>query len=144
MTALRGKPVVGGRGEGRALVTRRPINFTASFMNLLPRRRAEVRDRHHDLFGKSIARTVLVFPACIGSTYTGMVITQLVQGGVGPAALVVQDADPLLVSGAVMAKVWFDRRVPVVECRGEDLFEKISTGDHVVVDGDSGAIHVGA
>ena len=146
MTTFKGTAIVAGRGAGKALVTRTPINFTAALTkphNLLPWRRGEIRDRHHDLFGSNVAGTVLVFPACVGSTFTGMVLMQLMSEGKGPAAIVVQSADSLLVSGAVLARVWFSKGVPVVEYQPDDLFEKIRPGDHVVVDGESGEIRVG-
>ncbi len=147
MTALKGRAVAGRRGEGQALVSTMPINFTAAFTkphNLIPSRRAEVRDRHHDLFGSNLAGRVLVFPACIGSTFTGMILMQLMSEGKAPAGIVVQHADSLLVSGAVLAQVWFTRGVPVVEYPAADLFDRIRTGDRVVVDGETGAISVGA
>ena len=77
MTTLKGRGYVAGTARGRALVTRMPMNFTASFsspVNLLPGRGSEIRDRHHDLFGRRIKGRVLVFPAAIGSTFTGMVL----------------------------------------------------------------------
>ena len=147
MIILQGRAVVGGRGEGLALVSTMPINFTAAFTkphNLLPSRRAEVRDRHHDLFGTNLAGRVLVFPACIGSTFTGMILMQLISEDKAPAAIVVQNADSLLVSGAVLAQVWFKKGVPIVEYSAVDLFDRIRTGDRAVVDGETGAIRVGA
>jgi predicted aconitase with swiveling domain len=146
MTTFKGTAIVAGRGAGEALVTRTPINFTAAFTkphNLLPWRRGEIRDRHHDRFRSNVAGKVLVFPACVGSTFTGMVLMQLVSEEKGPAAIVVQNADSLLVSGAVLAQVWFSKGVPVVEYQPEDLFEKIRPGDNVAVDGDTGEISVG-
>ncbi len=145
MTTLRGKPITGGRGEGRAIVTRTPINFTAAFMkpaNLLPRRRAEIRDEHHDLLGTRVDGSVLVFPSCVGSTYSGMMILKLVEQGAAPAAIVVQEADTLLVSGAVMAEVWFGKKLPVVEYPGDDIFDAIASDSMITVDGDTGEISI--
>jgi predicted aconitase with swiveling domain len=136
MSGFQGKVMLTGRGAGPALVTAMPMNFTASFtkpMNLIPSRRAQVMDRHHDLFKKNIEGSVLVFPACIGSTFTGMVLMQLMVEGHAPVAMIVRHADPLLVSGAVLAEVWFKKGVPVVEYRGDDLFARIKTGDWVEV-----------
>ncbi len=147
MEMLKGRVMLGGRGAGPALVTRMPMNFTAAFtkpVNLLPSRRAEIQDRHHELYRKNIEGSVLVFPACIGSTFTGMVLMQLMIEGHGPAAVVVQNADPLLVSGAVLAEVWFKKGVPVIEYRDADLFDRVRTGERVEVDGGSGEIRVGA
>ena len=145
LTILKGRAYVGGKARGTALVSRMPMNFTASFsspVNLLPGRRSEIRDRHHDLFGKKIKDTVLVFPAAVGSTLTGMVLLDRMHKGVAPCSLIVQRADSLMVSGAVLAKVWFNKGVPVVEYGKDDLFEKICTGDRVEVDGDTGEIKI--
>ena len=63
MIVLKGRAYVGGKARGPALVSRMPVNFTASFsspVNILPGRRSEIRDRHHDLFGKRIKDTVLI------------------------------------------------------------------------------------
>ena len=147
MSTMQGRGLIGGRAKGPALVTSMAMNFTAAFtkpVNAIPSRRAEIRDRHHELFRKNVKDTVLVFPACIGSTFTGMVLLELMVQGHAPAAMIVRSADPLLVSGPVLADVWFGRPGPVVECDREDLFERIRTGDLVEVDGDAGTIVVAA
>lgn len=145
MKVLKGKGYVGGKAKGKALVSRMPVNFTASFsspVNILPGHRSEIRDRHHDLFQKKIKDTVLVFPAAVGSTFTGMVLLDRMHQGAAPCAILVQKADPLLVSGAILAEVWFNKGVPVVEYESDDLFSKINTGDTVEVDGNTGEIRI--
>lgn len=145
MTTLHGRGIIQGRGKGPALVSRAPINFTAALTklkNLVPGRRAEVQDRHHELYRKNIKGTVLVFPACIGSTYTGMVLLELMYKRVPPAAMIVSEADSLLVSGAAIAEVWFGCGIPIVEYSSDDLFEKIQSGDTIEVDGTTGEIRI--
>ena len=145
MEKLNGRSMVKGRARAKALVTRMPVNFTAAFtkpVNMIPNKRGEIQDRHHDLFKKNVANRVLVFPACIGSTFTGMVLMQLMVEGRGPAAMIVQNADSLLVSGAVLAETWFKKGVPVIEYAGADLFDKIKTNNTVEVDGDTGEIRI--
>ena len=137
MTSLDAKVIIEGACDAPALVTRQPINFTAALCkvpNLLPFKRAEVRDAHHELFGQNIAGTALVFPSCVGSTYTGLVLLELVSRGRGPAALVVQKADPLLVSGVILSDVWYETSIPVLEHPGEDLFNAIRTGDRIRIE----------
>ena len=134
-----------GRGAGPALVTKMPVNFTAavsSLTNAIPGRRGIISDRMHELYGRNLKGTVLVFPACIGSTFTGMVLLELMRSGYSPAALVVQEADPLLVSGAVLAEVWFNAGIPVVEYSSANLYDNIFDGDLVSVNGTSGEITV--
>ena len=135
-----------GRGAGPALVTKMPVNFTAavsSISNAIPGRKGVIIDRLHDLYGRDMKGTVMIFPAAIGSTFTGMVLLELMRSGYAPAALVVQAADSLLVSGAVLAEVWFNAGVPVVEYPGADLFDQVKMGDRVEVDGATGEIRIG-
>jgi uncharacterized protein len=143
MTVLKGNPMIKGRASGPALVTKMPMNFTASFTkpkNLLPFWRALVQDTKHDLYGKNIKGTVFVYPATIGSTYTGMVLLEAMHQGAAPVAIIVQSADPLMVAGSILADVWFGKGIPVVEYPSEDIFDRIKTGDHVEVNGDTGEI----
>jgi predicted aconitase with swiveling domain len=145
MTILKGKPVFSGRGSGPAMKTKMPINFTASFTkpkNILPWCRSQIQDRHHDLFSRKIKGSVLIFPAAIGSTYTGMVLLELMYQARGPAAIIVQHADSLLVSGPVLAEIWFKKGIPVVEYPEEDIYDTISTGDWIEVNGETGKIEL--
>lgn len=145
MTNLSAKVIVPGACDAPALVTRQPINFVAALCkapNLLPFKRAEIRDQHHDLFGKNIMGSALVFPSCVGSTYTGLILLELVSMGHAPAALIVQSADPLLVSGIIAAHVWYEKSIPVFEYPGEDIFGAIRTGDRVRIEPGGGQIYV--
>ena len=146
-TERQGRVVIDGEGQGEALVTQQPLNFTAAMckpQNLLPGRKAEIRDAHHDLFEQNVEGRVLVFPACIGSTHTGLVLLDLVSLECGPAAMIVQSADSLLVSGVVLSDVWFDRSIPVIEYGGGDLFDIVKTGDAIRVERGTGKIFIGS
>lgn len=145
MTVIEGRPLVRGLAQGHATVTRMPLNLTAAFTkpaNLLPSRRSQVEDRHHDLVGRNIKGSVLVCPTLIGSTYGGMVLLELLCQDCAPAAIVVQRADSLMLSGAILGDVWFQKTVPAVEYRFDDLFEKIRDKDTVQVDGGTGRISI--
>ncbi|MFA6451511.1 MAG: DUF126 domain-containing protein [bacterium] len=140
-----GKRIVGGRGEGPAIVTRMPVNFTAAFtkiQNIFPGRRAEIRDRHHDLFGKNIQGSVLVFPTCIGSTHSGLVLLEISYRKVAPAAMIVRAADSLLASGAILGQVWYGRGIPLIEYHNDDFYDSVRPGDFIQIDGDSGKISI--
>jgi len=71
-----------------------------------------------------------------------MVLMQVMHDKAAPAAMIVQDADSLLVSGAVLAEVWFGSGIPIVEYKSNDLFDKIRTGVRVEVNGETGEIKV--
>jgi predicted aconitase with swiveling domain len=142
---LPAKFVIDGACDAPALVTREPINFTAALCklpNLWPSKRGVSQDEHHELFGQNFAGKALVFPSCIGSTYTGLVLLELVRSERGPAALVVQKADPLLVSGVVLSEVWYGQSIPVLEHSENDLFHAIQTGDRILIEPGSDKIGV--
>ncbi len=135
--------VIGGVAAGPAIVTRQPINFTAAMckvQNMLPSKRAEIRDSHHELFKQNIEDKVLIFPSCVGSTHTGLVLLDLVSMERGPAALVVRQNDSLLISGVVLSDVWFGKKIPVVEFEDERIYDLIADGTNVTVDADRAEI----
>jgi predicted aconitase with swiveling domain len=122
-----------------------PINFAAAFgraANAIPGQRSVINDRHHDLFKKNIKGTVLIFPACIGSTFTGMVLMQIMYKKEAPVAMVIHAADPLIVAGSILADVWFKCGIPVVEYDRQDMFNMVHTGDIIEVNGDTGKIKI--
>lgn len=145
METLHGRSVVPGRAAGEALVTQMPLNLTASFssvINILPGKGGTIQDRNHDLYRHDLTGKILVFPAAIGSTFTGMILMRLIDLGFAPAAIIVQTADSLLVSGVILARVWCDKSIPLIEYPPADLFAKISSGARLEVDGTTGEIQV--
>jgi predicted aconitase with swiveling domain len=143
MRSFTGKPVLGGQAKGPALFTDQAVNFTAGFtkpQNLLPWKRSQFCDRHHPWCGEDLKGKVVFLPACIGSTHTGLVVLDLVRLGIGPAAIVVEDADPLLVSGAVLSEVWYGRGMPIVSCHIAQFAAAIKTGTIAEVNGDTGEV----
>jgi predicted aconitase with swiveling domain len=71
-----------------------------------------------------------------------MVLLELMHKGASPAAIIVQNADPLMAAGPILADVWYGKGIPVVEYPHEDIFEMIRTGVRVEVNGDTGEIIV--
>jgi len=121
---LKGRAVVQGEAEGELLCTGQPISFYGG----VDPATGEVRDRTHELFGRSIAGKVLAFPAGKGSTVGSYVLYAMKRNGCAPAALLVERAEPIVVAGAVIAGV------PLVD--GIDL-SQLATGRRVRVSGDT-------
>ena len=145
MQTFKARKITGGIASGPAIKTRQAINFTGAMCkpaNLLPGRKAEVRDDHHELFGRNVKGTVLIFPSAVGSTHTGLVILDLVSRSQGPVAMVVQQADSLLVSGIVLSEVWYGPSIPLVECDDPDLYDSVEDGQPVEVDAEAGLIRL--
>ena len=117
------------------------LNIT-KIKNIVPFWRSQFQDRHHDFFKTDAKGKVLVFPAAIGSTFTGMVLLELIANKSAPAAMIVQSADSLLVSGPVLGDTWFDLSFPIVEYANSDIYNHISNDDKVTVNGTSGDIMI--
>ncbi len=110
------------------------------FRNGFPLWRAEVNDRHHPWHNTKITGKVLAVPACIGSIHTGLVLLDLVRKKAGPAAMIVDEIDTLMVSEILLSEVWYERSVPIVEYPTAEIRAKLTDGQIAEVDGDSSTI----
>lgn len=100
--------VSGGCAEGPALVTRERISFLG---NVDPGTGVVV-DPAHELYGRSIAGAVLIFPGGKGSTVGSYVIYQLRKRGLAPAAMVNLKSEPIVAVGAIISDIPLVDRVP--------------------------------
>jgi len=124
--------IIGGCGEGEALVSHEPICFY-----LTNPKTGVVRERTHELYGKNLAGKVLVFPSGKASSVVQIDgLYKLATNGLAPKALIVKDVETVLVVSAFLVKV------PLVDRLEKDPFEVIQTGDFVKVDAERGRITV--
>ena len=128
---LKGHKIVGGKVEGRALVSKDPICFlkTVDLHGLGV-------EEGHALHGKSVAETILVYPTGKGSTAGSYKLYQMALDGTAPKAIINMKADSVTISGAFLGKI------PMVHKFDTDPTEIIQTGDQVRVDGDTGTVTV--
>ena len=116
--------IIGGYGEGEALVSHEPICFY-----LTDPKTGVVRERSHELAGKNLAGKVLVFPSGKASSVVQIDgLFKLASHNVAPKALIVKNVETVLVVSAFIAKV------PLVDRLEKDPFQIIRTGDFVKVD----------
>ena len=131
-TRLKCHKIVGGCGEGEALVSHEPICFY-----LTDPRTGIVREKTHELAGKNLANKVLVFPSGKASSVVQIDgLFKLKSRNLAPIAMIVKDVETVLIVSAVLAKV------PLVDRLEEDPFEAIHTGDRVRVDAEKGLVTV--
>ncbi len=135
--AIACKSHVLGKREGELLTT----SQTVSFWGGVNPTEGIINDPRHELFGESIVGKVLAFPYGKGSTGTPMVILELVRVKKAPAALVLMEADPLLLSGPIIARHFYGQTIPVVTVNSEG-FQLLKTGPHAVVDGFKGKVTI--
>jgi len=95
------KKIVGGSGEGPAIVTAQPINFLA----MVDPKTGMITDPKHDLHNKSIKGAVLIFPFAVGSSVGAYAIYSLREYGTAPTAVVCVKADITTSSGCAIADI---------------------------------------
>ena len=129
---LRCHKIVGGYGEGEALVSHEPICFY-----LTDPKTGIVREKDHELAGKNLANKVLVFPSGKASSVVQIDgLFKLASHDVAPKALIVKDVETVLIVSAFLVKV------PLVDRLEKDPFEVIRTGDFVRVDAERGRVAI--
>ena len=124
--------IIGGYGEGRALVSHEPICFY-----LTDPKTGIVRERSHELAGENLANKVLIFPSGKASSVVQIDgLFKLVSNRVAPKAMIVKDVETVLVVSAFIAKV------PLVDRLEKNPLDVIRTGDFVKVDAEKGRVTI--
>lgn len=99
-----------GRGEGPVLVLDEPLSFWGG----LDARTGEIVDVHHPQRGRRVAGAVLVMRSGRGSSSSSSVLAEVIRAGVGPAAIVLGEADPIVALGCIVADELYGSAVPVI------------------------------
>lgn len=124
--------VVSGKGSGEAVVSEEPMCFY-----LCNPETGEVIEKNHPLQGKTISGKILVLKSGKGSSVVQVDgLYQLWSKGNLPAAIIVKEPDPVLVSAAVVVGV------AMVDKMEKDPFKVIKDGDFVVVDAISESVEI--
>lgn len=128
---LKGKKIYGGKAEGEALVSKRPLMGWGN----IDEKTGIYKERNHPLKGMCIKGKILVFPEPRGSG--GFIrFGRTVQYGTNPLAFVYREGNCLTLMASLNAKI------PSVTDFDRDPTEVIETGDYVIVDGDAGTVEI--
>ncbi len=143
---FKGRPVVPGNITANALVSHNGFNTLASFQKALmfKDKDAKCSDQNNpDIYEKPMHGAALCLPQTIGSTTGGMVIYCAAALGQQPACMLFsRPIDSLAAAGAILADVWTDVSMPVVDGLGEEFLAAVQTGEKVEVKED-GTVVVG-
>ena len=133
-TILKGRAITKSRVKGEAIVTSQSFMFT----HALDPKTGEVIDKRHELLGEKLKGKVFIFPYPVGSTSAGMWLLEAVRLGNAPLGLVMEEIDPVLATGALLAEIVLGKKIPVVDRLDRSPIEFFRTGDVVEVDADRG------
>jgi len=126
---IRGRGISSGRGKGPLLVSPVPL----SFLSGVDPESGIIIEKGHPLQGECITGKVLAFPYGKGSTVGSYVLYALSRNGHAPAAIINNEAEPIIATGAILGGI------PMVD-RIEIPMNRLRNGVQVLVNGDSGEV----
>lgn len=96
-----------------------------------------VKERNHDALGKCVAGKILIMPSGKGSSVVQLDgLYKLMMRGNAPAAIVVQEADTVLVAAVAAMET------PMVHRVDPAFFQEVQTGMELSLDADYGTITI--
>ena len=129
---LQGHPGIGPEASGVALVA--ADNFSARYD--LDLRTGVFSRPSHALFGESYVGRVLVLNAAKGGVATAWMLHAMAAGGLVPAALLLNFANPIMAQGAAFAGL------PLIDRFATDITAAIRSGDRLTVDPPEGRVTI--
>ena len=126
---LSGRTIYPGFAKGFVLVS----HFNISFFGGVDPESGVVVEKGHDLEGKSISQTILVFPSGKGSTVGSYTLYRLKAAGKAPLAIINTECEPITAVGCIIAEI---------PCIDQLDISFIRTGDFVTVDAEIGTMEI--
>jgi len=121
-----------GKAKGEVIVSKDAVCFY-----LVEPETGVVVEKNHDLEGKSVAGKILVMPSGKGSSVVQADgLYKLSQNGNAPKAMIIEHADTVLVSGAIVMEI------PMVHKVESKFYASIKNGDAIEIDADEGVIRL--
>ena len=143
---FKGRPVIAGSLQGRAVVSETGVNILASFQKDILAKKKVIRSsdqNNSSLFGKVLTGKILCLPRTIGSTTGGMVLQKAIVDSLAPAALLfAEPIDSLAAAGVILAKVWNDKDTITIDGLGLEFLAAVQDGDRIEI-GEDGSVVVG-
>ena len=144
---FKGRPVIPGKLEGEALVSKQPFNTTASyFTNMFAgnTKDAPCTDANNaELYKKDLSGTIICTPQTVGSTMGAGAIMGMNLLGVGfKAMLFSSHIDSIAAGGLIMDDIWNDKKVITVDLLGDEFMNTVKSGDKIKISED-GTVEVG-
>ncbi len=140
MKQFKGRVIVPGRCTAPALVSRGGFNTLASYQMALMfgDKKVKCGDQNNaDIYKQPMLGKALCLPITIGSTTGGMVLYTACALKKQPACMLFsQPIDSLAASGAILAGVWTDAEMPVIDSLGDEFLSYVQTGMTVTVSAD--------
>lgn len=137
MKQFKGRVLASGNYKGKVIVSKQGVNTLATFQKsaLMNKKQVIASDQNNsDIYGKNITGIALALPMTIGSTTGGMVLQVVCSMGINPSCLLFSEPiDSLAAAGVVLAKVWENSNIIVVDKLGKEFLDTIKSDDDIEV-----------
>jgi uncharacterized protein len=129
---IRCRKISEGKADGEVIVSKDSVCFY-----LVEPETGVVVEKNHDIEGKSIAGKILVMPSGKGSSVVQADgLYKLAQNDKAPKAMIIEHADTVLVTGAIIMEI------PMVHKVEDKFYKTVIDGDVVSLDADNGIIRL--
>ncbi|MGI5976687.1 MAG: aconitase X swivel domain-containing protein [Candidatus Limivicinus sp.] len=129
---FKGRVITKGTAKAEALVSHGGLNTLASYQQCMMFGDKKVRcgdQNNPDLYKKSMIGKAMCLPTTIGSTTGGMALFTVCDLGKNPACMLFSESiDSLAASGAILASVWSEHKMPVVDRLGQEFLDYVKDG----------------
>ena len=144
---FKGRPLIPGKAEGKALASKSPFNVSNSYLENLfggNTTSAPCTDTvNKEWAGKDLAGQILCFSTGVGSTMGGATLMGVGSMDMGPKAMLYADhCDSVSVAGLFIDDIWNDRKVITIDLLGDEFLETVKSGDPISI-AEDGTVTVG-
>ncbi len=115
-TKLSAKTLLAGEATGDIAVLDEPLSFWGGFDVA----KGKIVDQNHPQVNKILSNKILVMPSGRGSSSASSILAESLRRKTGPLAVVLKEADAILVLGAMVAKELYAVGCPVVQVNEND------------------------
>ncbi len=145
--SFKGRALLPGNLEGKALASKQPFNTSGSYLENLfggNTTSAPCTDPNNkEFYKKELGGAILCFTTTVGSSLGGASLMGVGSLGVGPKAMLFsQHIDSVSWAGLLMDDVWNGRRVITIDQLGDEFLETVKSGDSISIHED-GTVEVG-
>ena len=133
---FKGKALIGGTASGEALLSRRAFTFAHG----VDPSSGQVTDVHSDIQKENVKGRILFYRYGKGSTTASAWFLETARQGNLPAAIVTEATDLSAVIGSTLAKIVYNKSIPVASSFPESMYGNLKSGKRVSLDGTKGEL----
>jgi predicted aconitase with swiveling domain len=145
--SFKGRPLLTGNLNGKALASKQPLNTTGSYLENLfggNTTSAPCTDPNNkEFYKKDLNGAIICTTTTVGSSLGGAALMGVGSLGLGPKAMLFsQHIDSVSWAGLLMDDVWNERRVITIDQLGDEFLDAVKSGDPISIKED-GTVEVG-